>query len=86
MKKLFSLCFVFCILLCAAAAAAEDPAVSVETKTFPLYYDRNGEDPVDPAFTLYFIGGVNDLPYTDVRDIVDLANRLKDAPGFSGLT
>lgn len=87
MKKLLSLFFVFCMLLCAAAsAAAEDPAVSFEVKTFPLYYDRNGEDPVDPAFTLYFIGGVNDLPYTDVRDIVDLANRLKDAPGFSGLT
>lgn len=86
MRKILSLCLVFCMLLCAAAAAAEDPAVSFETKTFPIYYDGIGEDPVDPAFTLYFADGVNDLPYTDIRDIVDLANRVKDAPGFDGLT
>ena len=85
MKKVVSVLLAFCMLLCAAYAAAEDSAAPVEKKTFPLYHDRSGEEPVDPAFPLYFIGGVNDLPYADIRDIVALANRMKDAPGFGGL-
>ena len=86
MKKLVSVLLAFCMLLCAAGAAAEDSAAQVEKRTFPLYHDKSGEEPVDPAFPLYFVGGVDDLPYADVRDIVDLANRMKDAPGFDGQT
>ena len=91
MKKYAAVLLAFCMLLsavCAAAegGAAEDSAVPVEKKTFPIYYDKNGEEPVDPAFPLYFVDGVNDLPYADIRDIVDLANRMKDARGFDGLT
>ena len=41
---------------------------------------------MDPAFPLYFVDGVDDLPYTEIRDIVALANRMKDARGFDGLT
>ena len=82
-QKTISVLTALAILLTAFAAAAE-PA-PVEKKTFPLYHDRSGEEPVDPAFPLYFIGGVNDLPYADIRDIVALANRMKDAPGFGGL-
>ena len=85
MKKLVSVLLAVCMLLGAVYAAA-DSAVPVEKKTFPLYYEKSGEEPVDSAFPLYFADGVNDLPYADVRDIVDLANRLKDAPGFDGLT
>ena len=91
MKKFAAVLLAFCMLLsavCAAAegGAAEDSAVPVERKTFPLYYDKSGEEPVDPAFPLYFVDGVDDLPYTEIRDIVDLANRMKDARGFDGLT
>ena len=85
MKKLVSVLLAFCMLLCAAGAAAEDSAAQVQKRTCPLYHDKSGEEPVDPAFPLYFVGGVDDLPYADVRDIVDLANRMKDAPGFGGL-
>ena len=83
-QKTISVLTALAILLTAFAAAAE-PA-PVEKKTFPIYHDRSGEEPVDPAFPLYFIGGVNDLPYADIRDIVALANRMKDARGFDGLT
>ena len=91
MKKLAAVLLAFCMLLsavCAAAegGAAEDSAVQVEKKTFPIYYDKSGEEPVDPAFPLYFVDGVDDLPYTEIRDIVALANRMKDARGFDGLT
>ena len=83
-QKAISILTALAILLAAFAAGAE--TAPVEKKTFPLYYERNGEEPVDPAFPLYFVGGVNDLPYADVRDIVDMVNRMKDAPGFGGLT
>ena len=83
-QKTISVLTALAILLTAFAAAAE-PA-PVEKKTFPIYHDKSGEEPVDPAFPLYFVDGVNDLPYADIRDIVDLANRMKDARGFDGLT
>ena len=91
MKKLVSALLAFCILLCAVCAAAEgsageDSAAPLEKKTFPLYYEKNGEEPLDPAFPLYFAGGVSDLPYVEIRDLVDLANRMKDAPGIGSQT
>ena len=86
MKKLVSVLLAFCMLLCAAGAAAEDSAAQVEKRTFPLYHDKSGEVPVDPAFPLYFAGGVSDLPYVEIRDLVDLANRMKDAPGIGSQT
>ena len=91
MKKYAAVLLAFCMLLsavCAAAegGAAEDSAAQIEKKTFPIYYDKIGEEPVDPAFPLYFVDGVDDLPYAEIRDIVALANRVKDARGFDGLT
>ena len=67
MKKYAAVLLAFCMLLsavCAAAegGAAEDSAAQIEKKTFPIYYDKIGEEPVDPAFPLYFVDGVDDLP------------------------
>jgi hypothetical protein len=79
MKKCICLLVVltlFANLVCGAAAeAAEDtaPAHQVEMKAYPFFLSSSDklwkED-----YPLYFLDGAEDLPYTDVRDWVEVMN------------
>lgn len=95
MKKLISLTLLMAMVLnltaCGGGTVETPPAetVAVETqtdtgheissKTFPLYFD--GEK-MPQEQTLYFLDGVNDLPYIESGDWLTLLSLLYEKPGF----
>ena len=93
-KKILFFFLILCLLPftpgyaaeCGNDLTGETPDRTIEQKTYPLYYERNGTDPVNPEFPVYFIDGVYDFPYADITDIVTLENDMKDAVNFGGLT
>ena len=58
----------------AADGAAEDTR-SWERKTFPLYLTFYGTVPYMEEFPLYFVDGVNDMPYVDISDVLACYNK-----------
>ena len=69
MKKLLSilLALAMCLSLSAAAFAADTHEIT--NAVFP-YYDGENEQSTD--MTLYFLDGVNDLPYMEIHDLLAL--------------
>lgn len=82
MKRILALLTALALLLgCAAAETAEAPeaaAPQIEMKTYPLYLLYKDQTwPED--FPLYFVDGVNDLPYVDLFDWAKVLNWLYPA-------
>ena len=89
MKKLLSVFLAFCMLLCAAAGITEDSASAasgpvIEKRTFPFHLWTNGTEPVIDAFPLYFVDGVDDLPYVNISDLLDLINLPEEGDDSEG--
>ena len=51
----------------------------IASKTFPLYFD---DEKMDEEQTLYFLDGVDDLPYIEANDWLTLLGLLYKQPGF----
>ena len=51
----------------------------ITSKTFPLYFD---DEKMDEEQTLYFLDGVDDLPYIEANDWLTLLGLLYKQPGF----
>lgn len=84
MKKLLSilLALAMCLSLSAAAFAADTHEIT--NAVFP-YYDGENEQSTD--MTLYFLDGVNDLPYVEANDLLALlTNVYHDTVDFSMAT
>ena len=81
MKKI--LCALLCLTLllgCCAATAeqtATTPAHKLETKSFPLYMASTTKLPDEVP--LYFVDGVNDMPYIDMPDMLKLYEQIAKA-------
>ena len=79
MKKLVAVLLVLCLgafpaaAETAASAGAEGAARRIEQRTYPLYLGRL-ENTWPEEFPLYFVDGVNDLPYMDLNDFAALLN------------
>ena len=71
---------------CTAPAYAENTGThTVEKRDFTTYLGASPEDTLNQQFPLFFIDGVDDLPYVNVGDWVDLMNFYhRDAgdPGY----
>ncbi|MBQ8137542.1 MAG: hypothetical protein IJ174_08930 [Clostridia bacterium] len=76
LKRFLSLLIALCLALgCAVAETAEPKTHTIEKKAFPFY----AGDPSargDDEFPLYFVDGVNDLPFVELNDWVILMNQL----------
>ena len=84
MKKLIAILVTLALLvpLCVPAFAAEAHAIT--SAAFP-YYD--GESEPSAELTLYFLDGVNDLPYVEANDLLALlTNVYHDTVDFSMAT
>ena len=64
----------------AAAAEAQTDAPPVEMKTYPFYLGSPAAL-VSTEFPLYFVNGVDDLPYMEINDLVQMMNMLYPAVG-----
>ena len=57
------------IFSCMSCAFGEEKdAHSITMKTYPFYLGSSLDDMLNQEFPLYFVDGVADLPYADVRD------------------
>ena len=63
------------VLSCTAPVQAEQAeqaestgAHSIVERTFPFYIGKTADDTLDQEFPLYFIDGVDDLPYVELAD------------------
>ncbi|MBR3431031.1 MAG: hypothetical protein IKG87_13105 [Clostridia bacterium] len=84
MKKLIALLLCICLALGMVPAVAEDAAETVITsKTFPVYSKAVGnvwrED-----FPVYFLNGVEDLPFINLEDWKDVLKYAYDDTDFTG--
>ena len=89
MKKCISLllCLALALSCCAACAeaapeAAEPAAHVLEKKEYPVYNGRMTL--LYQALPLYFVDGVNDLPYVDLTDFVAFMNDMMNRPVYRG--
>ena len=75
MKKLIALFLCLCMIAGIVPVMAESTAATHEISSvaFP-YYDR-GNEPAS-ELTLYFLDGVNDLPYIEANDLLSLLTNL----------
>lgn len=80
MKKIIS-CFLALLLALTAlpCMALEDTEHEITSNAFPLFLDTldTGEE-----VKLYFLDGVNDLPYVEIRDWMNLINMLCEDSGY----
>ncbi|MBQ6364974.1 MAG: S41 family peptidase [Oscillospiraceae bacterium] len=61
------------IFSCMSCAFGEEKdAHSITMKTYPFYLGSSLDDMLNQEFPLYFVDGVADLPYADVRDWAEL--------------
>ena len=69
-----SLLLVFVLLLaCSVPAYGENgEAHSIEQRSYPFYGGRSAETVLSDDFPLYFVDGVDDLPFVDVYDWAEL--------------
>ena len=51
---------------------------AIQAKSCPLYVEFLGTEPVYEEFPIYYVDEVNDLPYVDVADVIDLLNDLTE--------
>ena len=79
MKRFLIMLITFSMLFGSAAAvtAAESvDAHQIEMKTFPLYI-ASADNILTEKFPLYFVDGVDDLPFMELNDWVGFINNLK---------
>ena len=50
------------------ARAESAGAHSIVERTYPFYIGKTADDTLDQDFPLYFIDGVDDLPYVELAD------------------
>lgn len=80
MKRLLAILITLSLLLGCGCAVAETAAHQVEMKTFPTYSNLDTDWKVD--FPLYFVDGVDDLPFVDLSDWTDTLNRFFARDGY----
>ena len=91
MKRILALLTALVLLAgCAAASgeAAEEGKLlyKIEEKKFPLYYG-NANDKAKNDFPLYFVNGVDDLPFVNLEDwCAVLSNLFTDEDDYKGFT
>ena len=87
-KTLFALLLACALLLsCAAPACAEAAgAHKIVMQSYPTYIGYTVDDTLDQEFPLYFIDGVDDLPFVDVYDWAEMLyfinTDLLEDPGY----
>ena len=68
-----------------AEQAESTGAHSIVERTFPFYIGKTADDTLDQEFPLYFIDGVDDLPYVELADWAKLMYFLNtDISGDTG--
>ena len=61
------------VLSCAAPAQADNTGShSIVQRSYPFYIGKEADDTLNEDFPLYFIDGVDDLPYVEVEDWAEL--------------
>ncbi len=88
MKRILSLLTALTLLIGCAGALAEaapaDGAHQIESKTVPVIVPNQGEIP--GGMTMYFVDGVEDLPYIELRDWADfMGGAYGGTQKFAGL-
>ena len=72
-------------LACAAPAYAESTGThTVEKRSYKTYLGSSPDDTLNQEFPLYFADGVDDLPYVNIGDWVDLMNFYHTDAGDAG--
>ena len=72
-------------LACAAPAYAESTGThTVEERSYKTYLGSSPDDTLNQEFPLYFADGVDDLPYVNIGDWVDLMNFYHTDAGDAG--
>ena len=61
------------VFACAAPAQADNTGShSIVQKSFPFYVGKGADEKLNQEFPLYFIDGVDDLPYVELEDWAEL--------------
>lgn len=71
MKKIFAVLLAF-LLITVGVCAQDKPASYEITERTYTFYDGDIEDMLDQPFPLYFLDGVDDLPYVELESWMDL--------------
>ena len=84
MKKLIALLLCICLALGMVPAVAEEAAETVITsKTFPVYF-KAVENVWREDFPVYFLNGVEDMPFINLEDWKDVLKYAYDEADFTG--
>ena len=61
------------LLTCLSLAFADDIGLhNIVTKTYPFYTGKTLDSILDQEFPLYFLDGVDDLPFVEIHDWAEL--------------
>ncbi len=72
MKKLFAILFVVLLIACSAFAQGNDPENYEIVERGYTFYNGDIADVLTEPFPLYFMNGVDDLPYVELESWMDL--------------
>ena len=75
MKKLIALFLCLCMIAGIVPVMAESTAATHEISSVAFPYYDSGNEPAS-ELTLYFLDGVNDLPYIEANDLLSLLTNL----------
>ena len=75
-SMLLMLSMVFACVLPAQIALADTGDHTVEKRTYKTYLGKTADSTLDQEFPLYFVDGVDDLPYVDIGEWVELVTFL----------
>ena len=86
-SMLLTLVMVFACVLPAQAAFADTGEHTVEERSYKTYLGKTSNYTLDQEFPLYFVDGVDDLPYVDIAEwtelVTFLVTELNDDPDYA---
>ena len=84
MKKLIALLLCICLALGMVPAVAENAAeTEITSKTFPVY-SKAVSNVWREDFPVYFLNGVEDLPFVNLEDWKDVLKYAYDEADYTG--
>ena len=87
LRSLSLLLSLMMVLACISPASADTAGShTIVERSYPFYVGITADDYLDQEFSLYFVDGVDDLPFVDVHDWAELLyflnTDMSDDPGY----